>query len=103
MALHPEPGNVGGGLPYLRPTVTKRPAAELGQRGVHFADTPGRSRKDAWADTLDCMADRHRKGLLNRFLMLDHAAIHTGALALADKVGILTITFDSVIRGDRMD
>lgn len=52
---------------------------------------------------LDCMADGHRRRLLNCFQTLGHAAIHTGVLALAAKVGISTVTFDSVIRGGRMD
>lgn len=41
--------------------------------------------------------------LLNNFLSLGYAAIYAEALAVAAKVGISTSTFDSVIRGGRMD
>jgi 3-hydroxyisobutyrate dehydrogenase-like beta-hydroxyacid dehydrogenase len=41
--------------------------------------------------------------LLNNFLSLGYAAIYAEALAVAAKVGISTATFDSVIRGGRMD
>jgi 3-hydroxyisobutyrate dehydrogenase-like beta-hydroxyacid dehydrogenase len=41
--------------------------------------------------------------LLNNFLSLGYGAIYAEALAMARKVGISTSTFDSVIRGGRMD
>jgi 3-hydroxyisobutyrate dehydrogenase-like beta-hydroxyacid dehydrogenase len=114
------------------PTVTERLAAELGQIGVSFADAPlGRTPKEAWAGTLDAMvgatpetfariepvirawagkvvhiggvADGHRMKLLNNFLSLGYAALYSEALAIARKVGITPATFDSVIRGGRMD
>jgi 3-hydroxyisobutyrate dehydrogenase-like beta-hydroxyacid dehydrogenase len=47
------------------------------------------------------VGDGHRKKLPNHFLSLGDAAIY--AEALAAKVGISTATFDSVIRGSRMD
>jgi 3-hydroxyisobutyrate dehydrogenase-like beta-hydroxyacid dehydrogenase len=114
------------------PTVTERLATELAAKGVHFADAPlSRTPKEAWEGTLDCMVgaepevfariqpviatwagkivhigrvgDGHRMKLLNNFLSLGYAAIYAEALALAGKVGISTATFDSVIRGGRMD
>jgi len=45
----------------------------------------------------------HKMKLLNNFLSLGYAALYAEALALADKVGITTQQFDSVIRGSRMD
>jgi 3-hydroxyisobutyrate dehydrogenase-like beta-hydroxyacid dehydrogenase len=114
------------------PTVTERLAADLAPFGVHFADAPlGRTPKEAWAGTLDAMvgatpetfariepvirawagkvvhiggvADGHRMKLLNNFLSLGYAALYSEALALGRKVGITPQTFDSVIRGGRMD
>jgi 3-hydroxyisobutyrate dehydrogenase-like beta-hydroxyacid dehydrogenase len=104
----------------------------LAAKGIHFADAPlSRTPKEAWEGTLDCMVgaepevfariqpviatwagkivhigrvgDGHRMKLLNNFLSLGYAAIYAEALALAAKVGISTATFDSVIRGGRMD
>ena len=49
------------------------------------------------------VGDGHRMKLLNNFLSLGYAAIYAEALALAAKTGISTATFDSVIRGGRMD
>ncbi len=114
------------------PTVTERLAADLSALSVHFADAPlGRTPKEAWAGTLDAMvgatpetfariepvirawagkvvhiggvADGHRMKLLNNFLSLGYAALYSEALALGRKVGISPQTFDSVIRGGRMD
>ena len=45
----------------------------------------------------------HKMKLLNNFLSLGYAAMYSEALALAEKVGITTAQFDSVIRGSRMD
>ena len=47
--------------------------------------------------------DGHRMKLLNNFLSLGYAALYSEALALGRKVGISVETFDSVIRGSRMD
>jgi 3-hydroxyisobutyrate dehydrogenase-like beta-hydroxyacid dehydrogenase len=47
--------------------------------------------------------DGHRMKLLNNFLSLGYAALYSEALALGRKVGISVETFDSVIRGGRMD
>ena len=45
----------------------------------------------------------HKMKLLNNFLSMGYAAIYAEALALGQKVGISVETFDSVIRGGRMD
>lgn len=61
---------------------------------------------DAWASTvvhIGKAGDGHRMKLLNNFLSLGYAALYSEALALGRKVGISIETFDSVIRGSRMD
>jgi 3-hydroxyisobutyrate dehydrogenase-like beta-hydroxyacid dehydrogenase len=132
MTPHLRPGSVIVDCSTPDPTVTERLAANLATKGVHFADAPlSRTPKEAWAGKLDCMVgsepdvfqriqpviatwagkivhigrvgDGHRMKLLNNFLSLGYAAIYAEALALAAKVGISTATFDSVIRGGRMD
>jgi 3-hydroxyisobutyrate dehydrogenase-like beta-hydroxyacid dehydrogenase len=132
MTPHLRPGTVIVDCSTSDPTVTERLAADLAAKGVHFADAPlSRTPKEAWEGTLDCMVgatdetfarirpviatwaakivhiggvgDGHRMKLLNNFLSLGYAAIYAEALALATKVGITTATFDSVIRGGRMD
>ncbi|MDB5664024.1 MAG: NAD(P)-dependent oxidoreductase [Cypionkella sp.] len=114
------------------PVVTERLARELAAQGVDFADAPlSRTPKEAWAGTLDCMVgatpevfariqpiiatwagkivhiggvgDGHRMKLLNNFISLGYAAIYAEAIALSEKVGIPIASFDSVIRGGRMD
>ena len=114
------------------PGVTERLAAELALIGVDFADAPlGRTPKEAWAGTLDCMVgaspavfdrirpviatwagkivhigglgDGHRMKLVNNFLSLGYGALYAEALTLARKVGISVETFDQVISGGRMD
>jgi len=45
----------------------------------------------------------HRMKLLNNFLSLGYAALYSEALAIGNKAGISPQTFDSVIRGGRMD
>ena len=132
MAPHLKPGSVVVDCSTSDPTVTTRLAADLAAKGVHFADAPlSRTPKEAWEGTLDCMVgatdevftrirpviatwaakivhiggvgDGHRMKLLNNFLSLGYAAIYAEALAVAAKVGISAATFDSVIRGGRMD
>lgn len=132
MIPHLRPGTVIVDCSTSDPTVTERLAADLAAKGVQFADAPlSRTPKEAWAGTLDCMVgaepevfariqpviatwagkivhigrvgDGHRMKLLNNFLSLGYAAIYAEALAVAAKVGISTATFDSVIRGGRMD
>ena len=114
------------------PTVSLAVAADLAALGVDYADAPlGRTPKEAWAGTLDCMVgatdavfarvqpviatwagkivhiggvgDGHKMKLLNNFLSLGYAALYSEALALSRKVGIPVTTFDQVIRGGRMD
>ena len=114
------------------PTVSLTLAEELAAIGVDYADAPlGRTPKEAWAGTLDCMVgarddvfarvqpviatwagkivhiggvgDGHKMKLLNNFLSLGYAALYSEALALSRKVGISVPTFDAVIRGGRMD
>lgn len=114
------------------PEVTERLAAELAEIGVDFADAPlGRTPKEAWAGTLDCMVgarpevferirpviatwagkivhigglgDGHRMKLVNNFISLGYGALYAEAITLAKKVGISVETFDLVIRGGRMD
>jgi 3-hydroxyisobutyrate dehydrogenase-like beta-hydroxyacid dehydrogenase len=41
--------------------------------------------------------------LLNNFLSMGYAAIYAEALTVASKIGITPQTFDSVLRGSRMD
>jgi 3-hydroxyisobutyrate dehydrogenase-like beta-hydroxyacid dehydrogenase len=45
----------------------------------------------------------HQMKLLNNFLAMGYGAIYAEALALARKSGITPKTFDSVLRGSRMD
>lgn len=126
------PGSVVVDCSTSDPVVTARLAADLVARGVHMADAPlSRTPREAWAGTLDCMVgadpdifarikpvigawagkivhiggtgDGHRMKLLNNFVSLGYAAIYAEALALGAKVGITPQTFDSVIRGGRMD
>lgn len=114
------------------PVVTAQLAADLAPLGVAFADAPlSRTPKEAWEGQLDAMVgaddavfariepalrawagkvvhigkvgDGHRMKLLNNFLSLGYGAIYAEALAMAAKVGITPQTFDSVIRGGRMD
>jgi 3-hydroxyisobutyrate dehydrogenase-like beta-hydroxyacid dehydrogenase len=49
------------------------------------------------------VGDGHKMKLLNNFLSLGYAAIYSEALALAVKSGLTPQTFDTVIRGSRMD
>jgi 3-hydroxyisobutyrate dehydrogenase-like beta-hydroxyacid dehydrogenase len=60
----------------------------------------------AWAAKvvhLGPVGDGHKMKLLNNFLSLGYGALYAEALAVAQKVGISPETFDSVIRGSRMD
>jgi 3-hydroxyisobutyrate dehydrogenase-like beta-hydroxyacid dehydrogenase len=49
------------------------------------------------------IGDGHKMKLLNNFVSLGYGALYAEALAVARKVGISPQTFDSVIRGSRMD
>ncbi|MCX2721156.1 NAD(P)-dependent oxidoreductase [Roseibium sp. DSM 29163] len=114
------------------PSSTERIAAELAPLGVGYADAPlGGTPKEAEAGALHAMigcsedvfarvepvlsactakivhlgklGDGHRMKLLNNFLSLGYGALYAEALALSRKVGISVETFDSVVRGSRMD
>ena len=114
------------------PNSTSRLAARLAEHGCHMADAPlGGTPVQAesgqlstmigatdaifariqpvvatWAKSIVHMGDNgagHKMKLLNNFLSLGYAAMYSEALALAEKVGITTAQFDSVIRGSRMD
>ena len=61
---------------------------------------------EAWAQKivhLGPVGDGHKMKLINNFLSLGYAAIYAEALTLGEKIGITPQTFDSVIRGSRMD
>jgi 3-hydroxyisobutyrate dehydrogenase-like beta-hydroxyacid dehydrogenase len=114
------------------PNSTTRLAARLAEQGCHMADAPlggtpvqaesgelstmiGGTEEvfarikavvETWARSIVHMGDNgagHKMKLLNNFLSLGYAAMYSEALALAEKVGITTAQFDSVIRGSRMD
>ncbi|MDB2573097.1 NAD(P)-dependent oxidoreductase [Planktomarina temperata] len=114
------------------PNSTARLAARLAEQGCHMADAPlggtpvqaesgelstmiGATEDiyaritavvETWARSIVHMGDNgagHKMKLLNNFLSLGYAAMYSEALALAEKVGITTAQFDSVIRGSRMD
>ncbi|MEM7379259.1 MAG: NAD(P)-dependent oxidoreductase [Pseudomonadota bacterium] len=60
----------------------------------------------AWAKSvvhIGAVGDGHRMKLLNNFLAMGYGALFAEALTLGQKVGISPQTFDSVIRGGRMD
>lgn len=114
------------------PSVTTRLAGELAPKGITLIDAPlGRTPKDAWEGALDVMVGGepasverarpvleafarrvvhtgptgtgHTMKLLNNFLSMGYAALYAEALALGAKAGLTPQTFDSVIRGGRMD
>ena len=114
------------------PNSTTRLAARLAEHGCHMADAPlggtpvqaesgelstmiGATEDiyaritpvvETWARSIVHMGDNgagHKMKLLNNFLSLGYAAMYSEALALAEKVGITSAQFDSVIRGSRMD
>jgi len=114
------------------PVSTARLSQTLMERGIHLVDaplggTPVQAEEgtlsamvgaddavfervkpviEAWASTVVHIGrpgDGHRMKLLNNFLSLGYAALYSEALALGQKVGISVETFDSVIRGSRMD
>lgn len=127
-----KPGTVVVDCSTSDPGSTGRIAAELEAKGLHLADAPlggtpaqaalgqlsamiGASPEvfarikpacEAWAQKvvhLGPVGDGHKMKLLNNFLSMGYAAIYAEALTLAQKIGITPQTFDSVIRGSRMD
>ena len=127
-----KPGTVIVDCSTSDPGSTIRIAAELEAKGLHLADAPlggtpaqaalgqlsamigaapeifARIRPacEAWAQKvvhLGPVGDGHKMKLLNNFLSMGYAAIYAEALTLAQKIGITPQTFDSVLRGSRMD
>ncbi|HEV7257872.1 MAG TPA: NAD(P)-dependent oxidoreductase [Bosea sp. (in: a-proteobacteria)] len=132
IAAGAKPGTVIVDCSTSDPTVTLRIAAELEAKGLHLVDAPlggtpaqaalgllsamvgttpeifARIRPaiEAWAQKvvhLGPVGDGHKMKLLNNFLSMGYAAIYAEALTLAQKIGITPQTFDSVLRGSRMD
>jgi 3-hydroxyisobutyrate dehydrogenase-like beta-hydroxyacid dehydrogenase len=132
LAANLAPGSVVVDCSTSDPVSTAALAVELAGRGIALVDAPlSRTPKEAWEGTLDTMVgaepevfarirpilatwagkivhiggvgDGHRMKLLNNFLSLGYAAIYSEALTLAARVGLSPETFDSVIRGGRMD
>jgi 3-hydroxyisobutyrate dehydrogenase-like beta-hydroxyacid dehydrogenase len=114
------------------PVSTQELAAELKPLGVTFCDAPLngtpaqaevgqlgamvgadeatlariRPAVEAWAARVAHVGGvgaGHQMKLLNNFLAMGYGAIYAEALALARKSGITPKTFDSVLRGSRMD
>ena len=114
------------------PTSTAVLAQQLEEKGCHLVDAPlggtpvqaeagqlstmvGASEKiferinpviSAWANAIvhvGSSGSGHKMKLLMNFLSLGYGALYAEALTLSEKVGISTETFDSVIRGSRMD
>lgn len=114
------------------PTLTLALHGELKAQGIQLCDAPlGGTPANAAEGTLSAMVGAepdayarvepvigafatrvvhvgapgagHTMKLLNNFLSLGYGAIYAEALALAAKVGVTPQTFDSVIRGSRMD
>lgn len=114
------------------PNSTIALASELSAKGVAYCDaplggTPAQAQEGklsamvgcdesvwprlepailAWAAKavrVGAPGDGHKMKLLMNFLSMGYAAIYSEALALAQKVGISPHTFDSGLRGSRMD
>ncbi len=100
------------GVTYCDAPLNGTPAqAEIGQLGAMIgADdaTVARIRPavEAWAARIahvGPVGTGHQMKLLNNFVAMGYGAIYAEALALARKSGITPQTFDSVLRGSRMD
>ena len=100
------------GVTFCDAPLNGTPAqAETGQLGAMVgADdaTLARIRPsiEAWAGRIAHVGGvgaGHQMKLLNNFLAMGYGALYAEALALAGKVGITPQTFDSVLRGSRMD
>lgn len=114
------------------PTVTRELAASLSEDGITLMDAPlggtpaqaetgelqaivgaDASTLEAVRPVLETWAGRimhvgpvgagHTMKLLNNFLAMGYGAIFAEALTIGAKAGITPQTFDSVIRGSRMD
>jgi 3-hydroxyisobutyrate dehydrogenase-like beta-hydroxyacid dehydrogenase len=114
------------------PNSTMALAAELKSSGIFFCDaplggTPAQAEEGKLSAVVGCDADiwprlepvigkwaakavrvgapgdGHKMKLLMNFCAMGYAAIYSEALAVAQKVGLSPQTFDSGIRGSRMD
>jgi len=114
------------------PNSTMALAAELKAAGISFCDaplggTPAQAEEGTLSAVVGCDAeiwprlegvigkwaakavrvgpagDGHKMKLLMNFCAMGYAAIYSEALAVAQKVGLSPQTFDSGIRGSRMD
>lgn len=114
------------------PVSTEALAQKAGAAGLHWADAPlGGTPAQAATGDLAAMVGAqeevfariepviatwaksivriggpgagHKMKLLNNFLAMGYGALYAEALALAEKSGVGTAMFDSVIRGSRMD
>jgi 3-hydroxyisobutyrate dehydrogenase-like beta-hydroxyacid dehydrogenase len=132
LAAGAKPGTIIVDCSTADPTSTVTLAAELAQKGIGLCDaplggTPAQAQEGqlsamvgataeqfariepvcrTWAGKvvhLGPVGDGHKMKLLNNFVSMGYAAIYAEALALAKKSGISPQTFDSVIRGGRMD
>ena len=132
IAAAARPGLIVADCSTADPNSTLALAAELGEKGAAFVDCPlsgtptqaeagelgamiGADEQtyerlrpvvETWAKKVvrvGAVGDGHKMKLLNNFLAMGYAAIYAEALALAQKSGITPQTFDSVLRGSRMD
>ncbi|MBL8587454.1 MAG: NAD(P)-dependent oxidoreductase [Methylobacteriaceae bacterium] len=132
IAAAARPGLIVADCSTSDPNSTMALAAELAPKGVAFVDAPlngtptqaeaGQLGAMIGADeqtferlrpVVECWAAKvvrvgpvgagHKMKLLNNFLAMGYGAIYAEALALAQKSGISPQTFDSVLRGSRMD
>ena len=132
IAAAARPGLIVADCSTADPNSTLALAAELAEKGVAFVDCPlsgtptqaeagelgamiGADEQtyerlrpvvETWAKKVvrvGAVGDGHKMKLLNNFLAMGYAALYAEALALARKSGIAPETFDSVLRGSRMD
>lgn len=127
-----KPGTIVIDCTSANPVSTLTLAAELGAKGVTLCDAPlNGTPVQAEAGQLSLMVgaepetfarirpiceavatkivhlgpvgDGHKMKLINNFIAMGYAALYSEALTLGRKVGISPQTFDSVVRGSRMD
>jgi hypothetical protein len=100
------------GVTFCDAPLNGTPAqAEIGQLGAMIGADEATFQRilpavEAWAAKIARVGEvgaGHQMKLLNNFLAMGYGAIYAEALALAKKVGISPRTFDSVLRGSRMD
>jgi len=132
LIAHMTPGGVIVDCSTSNPVSTEMLAAKVEDAGLHWADAPlggtpaqamtgelaamvGAREEvfsrlepvfDTWAATIVRVGGPgagHKMKLLNNFLAMGYGALYAEALAMAEKSGVGTAMFDSVIRGSRMD